>query len=201
MANRKTNGGKVRIRSAEQLRAISSPLALRIVGAMERLRRATVMRIGTEIGVPAGSLYYHVRRMEAAGLLRRVGEEQTVRRARTVYELTGDEVVLEPREWVGSHARELVRTRRRILRFAERSLETGTRRSELRFPVKLIQRHVRLTRSDLRELGRRLEEVAEWVVSRDSPRSRSRCVLTLALGPDPAAAARDRGAGPGRGRS
>ncbi|GJM44543.1 MAG: hypothetical protein DHS20C21_13850 [Gemmatimonadota bacterium] len=182
MARRRT----VTLRDQAQLRAISSPLAHRIVGAMEHLDRATVPEIAEFIGAPAGSLYYHVRKMKSVGLLRQVAQQETARRSRAIYQLSGREVSVDVPSLSRAGLRELHRNRRIMLRFAERSLEDGARRAQASSGPSpgacLIQRHVRLGRRDVVELNRRLEALAAWVADRTPPRKATGYVLTLALG-------------------
>jgi len=176
----------VTVRETEQLRAIASPLAHRIIGAMEHLGRATVAEIAESIGAPPESLYYHVRRMKAASLLRQVDQEPTTRRNRAVFELVGREVVVDLQHLDDEQLEELVRSRRVLMRFAERSLEQGARRRTTQTDrVRLIQHHVRLGQRDLRELHRRMEELASWVAEHDTRGASQSCVLTLAVGPMP----------------
>lgn len=65
------------------LEALYDPLRYRLFRALATPR--SVPELAAEVGLPANGLYYHVRRLVDAGLVRRVGVRDGDRRAERVY--------------------------------------------------------------------------------------------------------------------
>lgn len=80
------------IEDPEQLAALSSPMRQEICNAVLALGEASTVEIARELGVPADTLYYHVRRLVECGLLRERGIRPTARRGEAVYGLAVPEL-------------------------------------------------------------------------------------------------------------
>ncbi len=179
------------LRRPDQVRAVSSPVAHRIVSVMERLRRATVAELADRTGIEAGSLYYHVRKMKAVGVLIEHERRSTGGRDEVVYELPGREVVFDPDAVGPVFLRELARSVRTRLRWVERvftaSLETRKKRRSARNSPPdptLHQHHARLSPTDRKELYRRIEELEQFLVDRDDPERRDFTNVTVVVLPE-----------------
>ncbi len=70
-----------------QVRALVSPVRQEIVDAIHAAGPVTISRLAAILGRPADSLYFHTRTLERVGLLVRVGEAATGRRAGGVYDV------------------------------------------------------------------------------------------------------------------
>lgn len=109
----------------EQLELLASAARQEILDTVEALGTCSVTELAKELGVPADSLYYHVRRLEAAGLLVARGERRTARRDETIYGLCDDSlrVRYDPEDPENVHrVSEIVAA---LLRVAERDFRDG----------------------------------------------------------------------------
>lgn len=176
------------LKRPDQVRAIASPVAHRIISVMERLRRATVSELAGHVGVAAGSLYYHVRKLEAAGVLAAAEKRSTGGRSETVYELAGSEVVVDPKGRGAKFLQELGRSIRCRLRWLERTYLAAlarpeTARSGRYRQLSFHQHDVRLSASKRAELYRRIEELEAFLVESDDAREETFTHVTLAVVP------------------
>ena len=74
-----------RIRGAEQLRAVTSPLRMEILTQFTATRPLSTREIAERMGRPVTGMHYHVRVLEEAGLLVRAGERHEARRPEALY--------------------------------------------------------------------------------------------------------------------
>lgn len=78
-----------RVKSEKQLVALTSPARQEIVDAFQAAGRATVAQVAEQLGRPADSLYYHVRKLISVGLLVEVGQQRSGSRDEAIYDLPG----------------------------------------------------------------------------------------------------------------
>ncbi|QDU69759.1 hypothetical protein [Engelhardtia mirabilis] len=178
----------VRLSGVDQLRAARSPVAHQVISVMERLRRASVAELAEHTAVPAGSLYYHVRRLVGAGALRACERRSTGGRDEVVYELTGSEVVLEADPGDAEATEEFRRTLRTRFRALERGYlgaleQPGTVRRGRGRNLSLHQHQARLSTADRDELQRRIADLEAFLIERDDPRRQDFVQVTVAVHP------------------
>lgn len=171
----------------EQLRAITL-VGHQIISVMERTRSCTVSELAEHLGSPAGSLYYHVRKLQAAGVLTSKGKQSTGGRMEVVYELAGSEVILDPTATGPRFLAALCRTIRTRLRAVERwyldaLAHPGTVRAGRGRNLSLHQHHSRLSPARRRELYRRIEELERFLIESDDPRQPTFTHVTIAVLP------------------
>ena len=174
------------------MRAVSSPVAHQVVSVMERVHRCTVTELATHTGIDAGSLYYHVKKMKGAGVLREREKRSTGGRRETVYELAGSEVVFDPDGTRPAFIQELCRSVRVRLRSVERAFVAALETRKARRKAaggsapdpSLHQHHARLSSRDRAELYRRIEELEAFLVERDDPALESFVNVTIAVLPE-----------------
>lgn len=75
------------IESEKQLRALVSPARQEIIDAVQAVGACSVAELSSELGLPADGLYYHTRRLIAAGLLVEVGRKRSGKRFEVIYDL------------------------------------------------------------------------------------------------------------------
>ena len=170
-----------------QLRATSSPLAHRLLGALERLGPSTARQLGAQLERPPASLYYHLNRLAECGVLETETREVAGQRPETLFALAGRELVIrgDGSPAVGA---ELARSGRGLLRLAARlyaaaAERLGPTRARSRRRNLLIQTQARLSAADLAEVERRLEDVATYMAERDDSRRAPFHCLTVSLSP------------------
>jgi DNA-binding transcriptional ArsR family regulator len=101
------------IRSDAQLRALASPVRQEVVDALGAAGPCTIAEIARHTARPADSLYFHVRRLLAVGLLVETGERRKGRHVAAVYDVPGRPLRID-------HARVPSRESRRVLAAAIR---------------------------------------------------------------------------------
>lgn len=189
------------VREVAQVRALTGPMPHRLVSAFERMGQCTVGELSDELDEPAESLYYHVRRMVGAGVLRQCGVRPTSRRDEAIYELPGKELVFDPNNTSPAFLTALGKSVSALLRLADRAYglaiaARGTKRKGGARNLMIQQHYARLGADDLTELNRRLEDIADFIQERDDPTARPWVSLTMALSPV-ARESRKKGRGPG----
>ncbi len=78
-----------RIERAEQIELLASPLRQEIVDAVRALGTCSVRELARQLGTPADRLYYHLRKLLAAGLLVSEGKRSATRRHEEVFRTPG----------------------------------------------------------------------------------------------------------------
>jgi DNA-binding transcriptional ArsR family regulator len=83
------------VEDPDALQALANPVRVRILDALrEPLSAAGVARI---VGRPRQNVNYHLKELEQAGLVRRVGERRTGNFVETLYESVASTIVVSPR--------------------------------------------------------------------------------------------------------
>lgn len=67
------------------MRALVSPVRQELIDTLHALGRASIADLAERLGRPADGLYYHIRAMVAAGLVREEGQRTAGRREERVY--------------------------------------------------------------------------------------------------------------------
>jgi DNA-binding transcriptional ArsR family regulator len=83
-----------RISDAEQIRLLRSPVRQDILDSLSASGPATIAELATALGLPADALYYHMRKLLKAGLVRLDGEDEEARGAAT-YALPAGRMLLD----------------------------------------------------------------------------------------------------------
>lgn len=176
------------IRDETQVRALAGPLQHQIVAVLEREGPSSARELAIHVGKGAEILYYHLRKLEAVGVIRTVDQRPTTRRPERVFMLAARELVLDPDSRRPAFLTALASLQRSLLAMATRlyaraisdpvSVRKGARRN-----LCVIQQYGRLRPRDLAELNRRLEAIAEFVAERDDQSVRNFVSLTISMSP------------------
>ena len=157
------------IREDEQRRAVASPLRLELFGLFTDGEPLSVATIAERMGRPATALHYHVRVLEKAGLLRRVGRRQSGRRPEALYLPVADAFKMEqPRDAPEEVAAMALKTLATAFRMAERDMRAamGDPGTKSTGPYRNIfggRIHCRLGKKDLAELNRLLRKIEKML--------------------------------------
>ena len=176
------------VRRADQIRAMSGPVAHQIVSTLERSGPCSVGDVASLLGVAPESLYYHVRRLHAAGILINEGSRAGVTRSETIYGLPGRELVVDPEARSPRVLDEIERMTRGLLRMAERSFgralrsTSAVRRGRYR-NLTMQQRTAHLRKADLARLNRMLREIDDFLIAAHDPEAPERCSVTIVVTP------------------
>jgi DNA-binding transcriptional ArsR family regulator len=83
------------ITSKKQLAVLSSGVRQEIADVLSQLKRASVSTLAAALGRPADALYYHLRLLEGAGLVNKVGVARKDRRREVLYSAAGSELRID----------------------------------------------------------------------------------------------------------
>src|SRR5438105_3824602 len=78
----------------EHLRVLSSPIRQEVLDTLAGLGAVSLAELGAILGRPADGLYYHVRLLERAGLVRFAGTRRKRGRAETLVRATAPQFAL-----------------------------------------------------------------------------------------------------------
>ncbi|HEX8876196.1 MAG TPA: helix-turn-helix domain-containing protein [Phycisphaerales bacterium] len=113
--------------SPAQWRALSSSVRLQMVDLLRMLGPCAVPRLAEALDRPADGLYHHVRILEKAGIVRKVGEERIGPRLQAVYATAAKDVRLPVDRADAKTAAQLARVTSSLLRTADRGVAAAIR--------------------------------------------------------------------------
>lgn len=160
------------LRTDEQRRAIASPLRIELIGLFIDRQPLSVAQMAARMGRPASAIHYHVRLLEKAGLLRRVGEQLSGRRPEAIYMPVAEAFMMESpkagKESAAGEAEAVVKTMATAFRMAERDMKAaladpGTRTTGPQRNFLGARAHCRLAKKDLAELNRHFREIEKML--------------------------------------
>ncbi len=179
---------EILISTVEQMEALASPVRQQIHVAMEMLGSCSVNELAHWMHRVPETLYYHVRMMEAVGILEIATTRNSGSRTETVFRLKGKRVRVDPKVHSPRFLKAMGKGCASFLRFAQRCFERGLERgaertSGPRRSLRIEQSMVRLSPKDLAEMNRRLDGLQKFLAKADDPTLRSTYVVTLATAP------------------
>lgn len=92
------------VESPTQIRALASTVRQELVDALQALGEASVRALSQQLGRPADALYYHLRALLRAGLVRQSGSRQQGRHVEALYTTVAPEQPLQLRYATGPEA-------------------------------------------------------------------------------------------------
>ena len=162
--------------TAEQLRALASPVRNEVYARLRALGRASAGDLGGELGRSAEAVHYHLRELVRVGLIREAFRRPTQRKPESVFEPTADSVRLpDPRKSpkiAELNRRAVLAGMRMVMRgydAASRRAARAPRAAEPDGRIHVVRLNVRLAEQDARELFRRIEEIARFADERRAP--------------------------------
>lgn len=85
------------VEAAVQLRALTSTVRQELIDTLQALGEASVPELALQLGRPADALYYHLRALLRAGLVRQAGSRQQGRHIEAIYSTVAPEHSLQLR--------------------------------------------------------------------------------------------------------
>jgi len=181
------------LRTEEHRKAIASPLRLELLGLFLERKPLSVAEIAARMGRPATGIHYHVRVLEKAGLLRRVGHQRSGRRPEALYRPAADAFkVAQPRDAPVATREASLKTLSTAFRMAERDMRAAltnpaTKSAGPHRNIYGMRMHCRMSKQDLAELNRHLRDIEKMLLrsnkSHQASSDDSFVSLTLALMP------------------
>jgi len=121
------------IRARDQIRALTSPVRQELVDALQASGPSSIADLATELGRAPDSLYYHVRRLEAVGLVVRRGTRSTARNEEALFDTPGARMRIERDTGSPRESGDLLAVIAAVLRLAKRDLSTAFARGLARY--------------------------------------------------------------------
>ena len=173
------------IRSPKQLKVLRTPIRHRVLNAVLGLGRCSVAEIAVRLDWKAESLYYHVKALMDAGLVRRVEQRSTGGRSQAVYEAVAADIVLDLSNRSKEYLTAVRDVYRAALRAAERDLENALERERKgkgpRLNTMLQRFTVRLSSGDFCRLRAMLDEIGSFTAEHEDPAASGTVALTIVL--------------------
>jgi len=133
--------------------------------------------IVTRLGCHEKSVYYHIRRLEAVGLIRPEGQRPGVTRAETLYVAVAKEF-----RWKGKGSPERRAIAQKKLRSILRKREKEAAAAPEDLEVILRTNDIRLSPEGQTELRRRMNDLVDWAIASSTPAGAT-CSLTVLIIP------------------
>jgi len=179
------------IRSAEQVRALRTPLRQEIVQALMKLGACTVGELAAELGREPAALYYHVHALAKAGIVVEGDERRGGGRPERMYGLAADRIVIDRSETSKAFLSSLADLQRATLRAAERELQRALEARDDRPAARgpkgagdspiLLRLASRLKPQDAVRATKMLHGLVEFLAENDDPEAGETYSLTAAF--------------------
>jgi DNA-binding transcriptional ArsR family regulator len=167
--------------------AVASPARQEIVDVLMQMGRASVAEIARTLGRPPDSLYYHVRALDRAGLVRQAGNRGGGRRREAIYRTDAPELTLRYDPTSPANVRGTVKIIGSMLRLTARDFRRAFRKGNAvvegpRREMWAIRATGWLTPAMIAAVNRRMRELKN-VVSKRGNRAGRLYAITLVLVP------------------
>jgi|GEM_PF-2490224 len=177
---------EVRIDTSRKVRALTSPLRRRFVDVLSNHGPSSVREVAAAMERPPATLYYHLRQLEDAGLVRAVGERATGKRPETLYEVVSDHFRIAKSSEDESYQAELERYVRVHLRDVERAIAHHVEKPDFDRENPSPQMHfrsiqLRMGEQDRREFAARLEALTAFLIEADGRAGEDEPTLSVAI--------------------
>lgn len=183
-----SRGARPTVTRPEQMEAIGSPVRNLVSLTLAMLRRASIAELAAHLGRSPESLYYHVRRLQAVGIVEPCARRLVNGRAEALYRLVGGRLRVDPRQATPRFERAYARGAATLLRHAQRAYtravgQPETQRAGRGRNLVIRQLQVRMSRATLREFNRRFDQLVAFVRQADDRDATDFYLFTAALCP------------------
>ena len=179
------------VRDPRQRKALASPLRQEILSRWTDEEPRTVADIAAGMGRPATAIYYHVHRLEAVGLLVRVGSRPGPKRDEILYRPVARELDMTPARGDRRQIADAVAALNTAHRMASRDLSAALMSGDARFDgpdrnLLAFRVHARLSRRQRARANALLDKLLELFQDAGANARAAGpefCSLTVALAP------------------
>jgi len=174
------------IRTDKQLAALAAATRQEVVDVLAQLGTVSVGELATALGRPADALYFHLRALVRAGLVRRAGHRSRPRGKEALYRTVAPELSLQYDPHKASNRKAVSAIVSSMLRLAIRDFRGAFERDTVvvrgpRRELWGLRKAGRLSRAGLAQVNRRIKELAKTV---SAPREQGRLyAITVVLTP------------------
>jgi DNA-binding transcriptional ArsR family regulator len=158
------------IRSEKQLAALTAAARQEVVDMLERLGTVSVGELAAALGRPADALYFHLRALTRAGLVRSAGYRSRPRGKEALYRTVAQELKLHYEPHRASNRKAVSAIVSSMLRLTTRDFKNAFRSGTVvvsgpRRELWALRKAGRLSPAGLTEVNRRIEELAKTVAA------------------------------------
>jgi predicted transcriptional regulator len=173
--------------SAEQVKVLASGFRVDLVYAFRLYGPASIPELAPKLNRDQDSLYHHVRKLLAAGVLQEVEKRKRSTKTEAVYDTVADRLRLKPKPWDEEYAElamKLFETDFRMgLEHCRDAVETYHGSSELNEMQYVRRMPVRLSAAKLKEFKKKLVELDAWVTEAAKEREGQAISILIAVNP------------------
>ncbi len=178
----------MRLDSPQQQEALTSPVRIEIIERLQGDGPSSIADIARKMDRSAASLYHHIRKLFAAGVVIEKGRRRAGRRWETIYELAAPRIHMDLDQSSERNIRCYRRSAGALLRLTDRNFAdavqfgrpvTTGRYRNLHAGVK----KARLTKGGLTRVNRLLDEIHRIMCEEDARGAGQLCALTTVLLP------------------
>ncbi|HKQ50281.1 MAG TPA: helix-turn-helix domain-containing protein [Phycisphaerae bacterium] len=171
-----------------QIAALASPLRQEIVDVVTATGPCSIARMAAALGRPPDRLYFHIRRLEAVGLLTQNGTVGNGRTAAALYDVPGRPLRIRYDRRDKSRTRAIGAVHDGVLRLARRDLKRAmaSARSVVNGPLRDTwggRSRGWMTSTQIRRLNRLIEQMINLVRSGDARKGAKPVAFTFVLAP------------------
>lgn len=157
--------------TAAQLECLSSPVRVNLYEAIRNRGRASATELADDSGKTVHSLYYHLKSLQKANLIRICDYRRAGKRDEAVFEAVSKRLVFEKDSANPAYTESLIKTVRIALRKAEQEHREARRTSTSQEDFAVLRIQANLSTKDAEELKRKIEAIGKWVRNRDQSNS------------------------------
>lgn len=174
------------IRSEKQLAALTAATRQELVDVLERLGTVSVRELAAALGRPADALYFHLRALTRAGLVRRAGYRSQPRGKEALYRTVAPELQLQYEPHKAPNRKAVSAIVSSMLRLAIRDFRDAFQRDNVvvcgsHRELWGLRKAGRLSPAGLAQVNRRIKGLAKAI---SAPRRRGRLyAVTVVLTP------------------
>lgn len=152
---------------------------------MHAMEACSVAELAARLRRPAGSLYYHVRQLLAAGLIREVDRRRAGKRWESIYAPVASRIRIDTTNRSAAFFDELRYAQRSLLRVTERELQQALERAwgqqdDVSQTALLRRMNMRLRPRAAAQFTKMLKELEAFVVAHDDPSAPGSFAFTYA---------------------
>ena len=183
--------GKLSISDPKQLNQLSSPVKQLIIDAFKSAREpCTIKSIAERINRAPDSLYYHFRALVKVGLIVQSGTQIEMGKPVALYRPAAKHMKIKYDLGIPGFREIICRIFTAAMRLATRDFQKGVELPNVRGEsntrnLYVCRMEAWLSKRDLREINRRMDEIVEIMSENCDVSDGERCTLFMAIAPQP----------------
>ena len=184
----KRSGSTRQIKDMKQLEALASPARQEIIDTLEAGGPSSAAELGALLGRAPDSLYFHLKRLEDAGLVKRSDRDIGRGRTEAVFEPAGRDMRLAPEAFTPAKADAMARLTGAMMRITARDLENAVVEGLAnvhgkRCNYRAGRMKAWLTGAQLQDINSHIDAIMEIMRTGERPKGSALHAMTFAMAP------------------